>query len=212
MDTKNMGPRFPQPRIGPMPYAHELFVLAESFYLESGSGEIAPDLWYANGIDMLDATDRTYVNYDDIFRINKMENGGWKNRGCAMFRNIEAAMRDAGMVRIHNMLDHCTIGNCFLRPAYRGQSLRLHPSDVTFASRFLSDWVERHNVKLLICASSHAYNSVVRHLKLPCKVVKVCHPACPWWNRNSGKVGREKFISALKAFNEQGGAPAAFDA
>ncbi len=206
----NTEPQFPQPRVGPMPYAHELLILAESYYLESGAGEIAPDIWYANGVGMLGPTDRTYVNYEDIFRINKMKNGGWKNRGCAIYRNLESAMRDAGMVQKHNMLDHCTIGNCFLRPAYKGQSLRLSQSDVTHASSFLKAWVERQNVRLLICASSFAYYSVVRYLVLPCDVVKVVHPACVWWNRGSGKYGRQKFINTLKTFAKQGGAPDAF--
>jgi len=208
----NVELKLPSPRIGPRSYAHELLVLGESYYLESGVAEISPDTWYSNGIGMLDENDRTYLNYDDIFRINKLPDGRWKSRGCTIYRNIEQALVDAGMQRIHNMLDHCTIGNCFLRPAFNGSSLRVHPEDVTRASRHLVEWTSKHDVKLVICASSLSYHTVVKQLALPCRVVPVSHPSSAWWHRAGGRYGRAKFVASIREFAQAGGAPAAFAA
>jgi hypothetical protein len=189
---KDLGPYY-----GKEPHSSELLILTESFYLEFRDKEVDPDTWYAQGTSMLNEFDRSYLNYDNIMR-NKLPDGRWKERGCAIYRNLESALRDAGYPFIHNMLDHCTIANCFLRPAINGQSLMLRPVDIEVAKEFVSEIDSSLRPKMIICASSKSFAHVVRHLKIQSEVVKVCHPASQWWNRDGGKHGRQKFINAAR--------------
>lgn len=86
---------------GKEPHSRELLILTESFYLEFRDKEIDPVTWYAQGTSMLNEFDRGYLNYANIFR-NKLPDGRWKERGCAIYRNLESALRDAGYPLIHN--------------------------------------------------------------------------------------------------------------
>ena len=185
------------PYVGKQPHSRDLLILTESFYLEFRKQEVDPTTWYAQGTTMLNDLERGYVNYENIMR-NKLPDGRWKEKGCAIYRNLESALKDAGYPHIHNMLDHCTLANCFLRPALNGNSLILHPLDIEFAKDFVIEIVSSLHPKLILCASSKSFINVVRHLKLPAKVVKVCHPASHWWNRDGGKYGRQTFIAAAK--------------
>lgn len=185
------------PRQGKEPNSNKLLILTESFYLEFRKEEIDPVTWYEKGTSMLNEFDRSYLNYKNIFS-NKLPDGRWKERGCAIYRNLESALKSAGYPQVHNMLDHCTIANCFLRPAINGQSLKVQKLDIEMSEEFVKEIVSSLQPKMTICASSKSYNLVVKHLQLPCKVVKVCHPASQWWNRDGGKHGRRKFIEAAK--------------
>lgn len=186
-----------EPYYGKEQHSRELLILTESFYLEFKDNEVDPVTWYEQGTSMLNDFDRSYLNYGNIMK-NKLPDGRWKERGCAIYRNLESALRDAGYPIIHNMIDHCTIANCFLRPAINGQSLLLHPLDIEIAKEFVSELDSSLRPKLIVCTTAKGFYNVVSHLKLQSKVVKVCHPASPWWNRDSGKHGRQKFIKAVR--------------
>lgn len=183
---------------GSEPHSHELLIINESFYIEDRVNEIDPDAWYEQGTSLLSETERPYVNYRDIFDQNKLPDGRWKARGCTIYRVLEAALTEAGFPKIHNMLNHCTLANCFLRPALNGNSLNPKQIDVDIAKEYLVEFVERLKPKLIICASSNAYYAVVRDLKFDCPVVHTSHPVSVWWNRDGGKCGRTKFINSIK--------------
>ncbi len=186
------------PYRGSQPHSNQLLILNESFYLEDRDKEIDPEAWYSKGTAMLDSCEQTYINYEKIFRINKRPDGSWENRGCTIYRNIESALTEAGFPEIHNMLDHCTIANCFLRPAVNGESLVLTPRDIDESKEYIAEIVAELRPRTIICASSKAFKKVVKHLSFDARVVEVHHPACPWWNRDEGKHGRVKFIEAVK--------------
>jgi hypothetical protein len=184
---------------GSEPHSRELLIINESFYIEDREEEIDPDLWYEHGTDLLNEIERCYVNYRTIFGGNKLPDGRWKNRGCSIYRTLEATLRDAGFPQIHNMLNHCTLANCFLRPALNGESLNVKDIDVKFSKSYLLELVNRLKPKLIICASSKAYYKVVSHMRFDCAVVHTAHPTCAWWNRGDGKYGYKKFIDAIQA-------------
>ncbi|NOU35188.1 MAG: hypothetical protein HOO88_00195 [Kiritimatiellaceae bacterium] len=188
------------PYRGSEPLSHELLILNESFYIEDRDCEIGANEWYSKGVTLLDDYERQYVNYADIFRNNKLPDGRWKNQGCAIYRTLESVLRDAGFSDIHNMLDHCTLANCFLRPALNGNSLILEEIDIGVAKENLIEITTELNPKLIICASSKAYYSVVQHVELACPIVHTAHPACAWWNRDGGRYGRAKFVQAVKGY------------
>jgi hypothetical protein len=184
------------PYRGTQSHSSELLILTESFYIEGRGGEIDASEWYSKGTSLLNDEERTYVNYQEIFRINKLPDGRWKSRGCAIYRNLESALLDAGFPPIHNMLNHCTLANCFLRPALNGDSLQIQAVDCEFAKDYLIELVGQLKPKVIICASSKSYNRVVRHIQFDCKVINTSHPACVWWNRDGGAYGRKKFVEA----------------
>ena len=186
------------PYRGTQSHSSELLILTESFYIEGRSGEANAEEWYLKGISLLNDVERTYVNYKEIFRINKLPDGRWKNRGCAIYRNLESALQDAGFPPIHNMLDHCTLANCFLRPALNGDSLQIQAIDCEFAKEYLIELAGQLKPKTIICASSKAYNRVARHIQFDCEVINTAHPASIWWNRDGGVHGRKKFTEAVK--------------
>jgi hypothetical protein len=185
------------PYRGTQSNSNELLILTESFYVEGRNREIDAAEWYLKGTSLLSNEERTYVNYKEIFRINKLPDGRWKNRGCAIYRNLESAMQDARLPPIHNMLDHSTLANCFLRPAINGDSLQIQAVDCEFAKEYLVELVGQLNPKTIICASAKAYNWVVRHIRFDCEVINTSHPACAWWNRDGGIHGRKKFVEAV---------------
>lgn len=185
------------PYRGCQPFSDELLVLTESFYLEDRTEEINPEEWYRNGVTMLNDYERTYLRYSAIMA-NKQTDRRWKNRGCSIYWTLEAALKDAGYPSIHNMLDHCTLANCFLRPAVNGQSLTIHKLDIEYGKDYVAELIQKFKPKTTICASSKAYNCVVKQLKLPCVVVNTCHPTSAWWNRAEGVHGRQKFVSAAR--------------
>lgn len=186
------------PYLGTEPRSNELLIINESFYIEDREEEIDPEEWYKKGTSLLSETERHYVNYRDIFNENKLPDGRWKNRGCTIYRTLESTLKEAGFPKIHNMLNHCTLANCFLRPALNGDSLNLREIDIEVAKEYLIEITAQLNPKLIICASSKAYHSVVRHIKFDCTVIHTTHPTCAWWNRDGGKYGRKKFIEAIK--------------
>lgn len=186
-----------------MPNARNILILGESFYLENRNEEIDPIDWYDKGLSCLEETDLSYVDHEKIFEINKQpKDGRWKNKGCAIYNNLEIALQKSGFVPIHNMLDYCTIGNYYLRPAINGQSLKVHELDSKMAAQNLSDWIAKNPVKKIIFVSSKAYRDTRKYCTFNIPIIGTCHPACAWWNRNNGTYGLNKFINFIKNHSE----------
>jgi len=207
----------------------KILFIGESHYLPEGIDDelYTPDGWYEQDLNNL--LDNSTDAYDFTFTVGKVslksDVGNWSSRAHSIYREIEKAMRNTVAEKEEyksctNMFQYAAYYNYFLRPAYKGESIRknIKPKDLIIADDAFKEIIGIIKPDCIYFLSKYAWetycqknreNPFILNLSHSTKLINVDyspHPSCSWWNRkhinlnNSGELltGKEKMLDFLK--------------
>jgi len=186
----------------------KILVLGESHYLEPESTyHLDAAAWYL-GVDMSQRPDRTHILTRNIIR-NGIRNG-WRSGSKLIYRNIEAALTEAGVKAPNGQTPISTIAfyNYFQRPAEKtGQSIRVTDIDRTHSAATLISVLGILKPDLVLFCSKHAWRAAKSYEIAQyasdnnIRLVTTVHPSTSWWNRKmknyKNRTGKQVFIDEL---------------
>ncbi|MHD0644876.1 hypothetical protein ACYPKM_04565 [Pseudomonas aeruginosa] len=185
----------------------KLLLLGESHYLPDGvTYHHDAASWYA-GIQVTDPDHIKWMNTRGIIAngISKK----WKGKSKTIYRNLTAALLDAGFPSDHPAFSQLAYMNFFQRPAEdTGDSIKVKEIDRQVSSSTVADVVKCLRPDLVVFCSKLAWR-VASDIGLALKLQEIGitvgdtpHPASAWWNRASkkrgGRTGRQNFIELLQ--------------
>lgn len=175
-------------------FGPRLLIVAESHYLrKSSTVHLDAAAWYKSGADQLLEHERSATNTRKCLTKNGKT---WKSRSYTIFRNLEAALIEAGYPEADNTLRYIAFMNGFQRPAVSRRSIESTPIDQQHSVLTIQSVAAIIQPDHIIFASRKAYETLGKHLKQ--KTHAVPHPASPWWNRSSKLgTGKTQFLELL---------------
>lgn len=208
LDSIEMYQRYPllKPSVGIHygDWGPKLLVIGESHYLPEGSTvHLDPEKWYQGDQSALGIVnkenERAWMNTRGILK----KKNGFRARGHAIYRHLEAALHESGIPKSPNAFQYIAYMNGFQRPAVDGESIKHSPVDVREAIRTIKEVIQVLRPDQVIFVSSKAGNKIGSQLEVPS--VSVPHPACPHWNRKDikGGPGRQRFVQHVMKTVEQ---------
>jgi hypothetical protein len=126
---------------------------------------------------------------------SKMHKDG-KDRKSPTFRNVENILNK--ITNDKNSFCFCAGYNFYLRPAIGAKSIKPEPLDEDVAVKTLQKIIEKIKPELVVFFTKMGYVSYKIEIKAnsDIKYKRFQHPACAWWNKESGKnkiTGKERF-------------------
>ena len=182
----------------------KLLIIAESHYLpEKSTIHLDVEKWYEGDHRDLgfvgQENEAAWMNTRGILS----KKNGFRDRGHAIYRNLEAALHDSGIPKSHNAFQYVAYMNGFQRPAVKGETINTSPIDVSNAVETIQRVIEVLLPDQIIIVSSKVRDRIGP--QLDALYVAVPHPACRHWNRKDLKrgPGRLQFVQHVKAAVER---------
>lgn len=182
----------------------KILLIAESHYLPPEStAHLDSESWYAGSEGDLSPKEQTWTRTRGI--LNKPL-GGWRARGHAIYRQLEAALIKAGLPANDSVFRQVAFMNAFQRPAKTGDTIKNTKMDGEIAANTVNKVIEVLQPDHIIFVSTKAKRRVGKKLKFQSEGVD--HPACPWWNiKRDGITSKERFIDLISGYwNTKGNA------
>ncbi len=175
----------------------KILLIAESHYLPPKSTvHIIPESWYAGSENDLSPQEQAWTRTRGI--LNKPF-GGWRAKGHAIYRQLEAALIKAGLPANESVFQQVAFMNAFQRPAKTGDTIKNTKMDVEIAASTVEKVIEALQPDHVVFVSTKAHKVVGKRLKHESEGVD--HPACPWWNRERyGVTSKNRFINLISGY------------
>lgn len=179
-----------------------VLVIGESHYLQPKSTiHLNPDVWYASSVADLDnaALDDTRREYWATHTRACLTKKGptWKKKSFTIFRNLEAALIEAGYPIADNALRYVAFMNGFQRPAVSRLSIKDTPLDREHSVKTVQSVIAVLAPEHVIFVSRKAYKALGKKLSIDSHATP--HPASPWWNRASKRgTGKAQFVALMQ--------------
>ena len=183
----------------------KLLLIGESHYLNPKSTiHLDPTVWYQSTVADLDQdspADNRREYWATHTRACLTKKGPtWKKRSFTIFRNIEAALLEAGYPVADNTLRYVAYMNGFQRPAVSRLSIKETSLDRERAVETVQSVIDVLQPDHVICVSRKAFKTLNGHLDG--ETYGTPHPASAWWNRASRRgTGKNQFVELVRGFH-----------
>ena len=180
----------------------KILLIGESHYLQPKSTiHLDPSIWYESTAADLDkdTTDDIRREYWATHTRACLTKKGptWKKKSFTIFRNLEAALIEAGYPVADNTLRYVAFMNGFQRPAVSRLSIKDTALDREHSVATVQSVIDVLDPEHVICVSRKAYKAFEKQLSI--KTHAVPHPASPWWNRASKRgTGKAQFVELVQ--------------
>jgi len=180
----------------------KVLLIGESHYLNLKSTiHLDPEVWYETTTadldrDALDDRRREYWATHTRACLTK-KGPTWKKKSFTIFRNLEAALVEAGYPVADNTLRYVAFMNGFQRPAVSRLSIKDTALDRERSAATVQSVIDVLQPDHVICVSRKAHKALKNQLSITPHATP--HPASPWWNRASKKgTGKAQFIETVR--------------
>ena len=171
-----------------------LLIIAESHYLRKSSTiHLDASGWYQSSANQLLDHELSATNTRKcLTKAGKT----WRLKSYTIYRNLEAALIEAGYPEKDNTLRHIAFMNAFQRPAVSRLSINSTAIDEEYSAPTIRSVVRIIEPEKVIFVSRKAHKVFASHLDVPTYAVP--HPASAWWNRPSKRgTGKAQFLRLL---------------
>lgn len=184
----------------------KILLIGESHYLQPESTiHLDPSVWYESTVADLDKEsldDRRREYWATHTRACLTKQGPtWKKKSFTIFRNLEAALVEAGYPTSDNTLRYVAFMNGFQRPAVSRRSIKATGLDRDRSVATVQAVIDVLQPDHVICVSRKSFKAL--NAQLSAETHGTPHPASPWWNRASKKgAGKAQFVEIVRRLHK----------